>query len=706
MSNIKYDMASAVPEYPPCQGGCPVHTDIQEYVRQISVGNYDKAVEAITAPNPMASVCGLICAHPCETECRRKDVDEAVSIRALKRYALENGNWPEVKKAEVTRTEKVAVIGSGPAGLAAAKDLVEMGFAVTVFERESEAGGAITNFIPRYRLPMEAMRKDVARVVASGVEIKTGVELGKDLSIDELAEEYKAIILALGLPASRSLPIPGADAKDVMLALPFLSSAKYNDFIFEPGRNVLVIGGGNVAMDVARSAVRCGAASVQLACLECRDIMPASPWEIEEAEDEGVIMNDAWGPQRIVVDDSGNITGMELKEVLDVFDDQKRFNPQYGESQKVVSCDVVIFAIGQGNDNLSYLTESGIELTERGILQYNRRTMQTTRPDVFATGEIAFGPGLAVAALASGQKVAQAVKCYLDNVPFDANLADRYTTFNDLTDGTVEKVKRIARQDVPLLDGETRGHHFDVVEIGYDERAALCESRRCMDCAAGAECIDDICAVCLTCLRTCPYDVPSIDENGVFSIRNEECQACGLCVGICPAHAIRFRDQYAQHALDQMEEALTLAWDEASSYSIVVSDSFRNDLRGQRPQSLLLSMANIESDVVSNSASKPIIEVEVETADTVSVRLPLAQFMPLSPRIYTQYMKLAWFTTLINNGKYSEATEAVSQTYELPLDAFTQLNPNFQPHHITKITLHFSAAPGKVMIDDIGFLTL
>jgi NADPH-dependent glutamate synthase beta subunit-like oxidoreductase/coenzyme F420-reducing hydrogenase delta subunit len=584
-----------VPQYPPCQAGCPIHQDAQEYVRQISIGNYDKALEIISEVNPMPSVCGTICAHPCETECRRKDVDEAVSIRALKRFAVENGSWPTVNKAQATRTEKVAVVGGGPAGLTVAKDLVQKGFAVTVFERSSEAGGAITNFIPHYRLPMDSMRNDVSRIAELGVEIRTGVELGKDFTIDELSNDYQAIVLAMGLPTSKGIPIPGSDAKGVMLALPFLNEAKYNNFMFEPGSHVFVVGGGNVAMDVARAAVRCGAESVQLACLECRTEMPAFEWEIEEALEEGVIMFPAWGPKQIITADDGTITGMEVQEVLSVFDEHKRFNPKMGDKKNIIEANVVIFAIGQGNDNLSYLTDFGIELTDRGILNYNPRTMQTTRPGVFACGELVFGPGSAVKAMSTGRKTALAVQSFLDNVPFDANLADQFTTFNDLSESTVEKVKRIDRIHVPVLPAQTRAQHNDHVEIGYDERMALCESRRCMDCAAGAECIDDICAVCLTCLRTCPYDVPHIDENGVFTIRNEECQACGLCVGICPASAIRFRDHYAQHALDQMEDALKLAAQNGPatvvfccSYGAFAERDFLNYINNGRPTNLAI----------------------------------------------------------------------------------------------------------------------
>ncbi len=589
MSNNK----ETIPQYPPCQAGCPIHQDAQEYVRQISLGNYDKALAVISEVNPLPSVCGTICAHPCETECRRKDVDEAVSIRALKRFAVENGNWPEVNKASITRTEKVAVVGGGPAGLTVAKDLVQMGFSVTIFERSPEAGGAVTNYIPHYRLPMESMRKDVSRIAELGVEIRTEKELGKDFTIDELADDYQAIVLAMGLPVSKGIPIPGVNAKGVMFALPFLNEAKYKNFKFEPGSNVFVVGGGNVAMDVARTAIRCGAESVQLACLECRAQMPAFSWEIEEAIEEGVVMFPAWGPKQIVTKDDGTVAGMEVQEVLSVFDEQKRFNPSFGDNKKIIEANVIIFAVGQGNDNLTYLTKDGIELTERGILKYNPRTMQTTRPGVFACGELVFGPGSAVKAMSTGRKVALAVQNFLNSVPFDANLVDQFTTFDGLLDSTVARVKRIERVHVPVLPAETRAQSNDHVEIGYDEQMALCESRRCMDCASGAQCIDEICAVCLTCLRTCPYDVPHIDEKGVFTIRNEECQACGLCVGICPASAIRFRDHYVQHALDRMEDALKQASQSGPatvvfccSYGAFAERGFLEYLKSDRPSNL------------------------------------------------------------------------------------------------------------------------
>ncbi|MBS3948763.1 MAG: FAD-dependent oxidoreductase [Dethiobacter sp.] len=586
--------ASAVsPQYPPCQAGCPINTDVQEYVRQIATGDYSKALAVITEANPLSAVCGMLCAHPCESECRRKDVDEAVSIRALKRFAVENGHWPEVQKAAITRPEKVAVVGGGPAGLMAARELAALGFAVTIFERTAECGGAIANFIPLYRLPMEWLRKDVLQVAARGVEIRTGVELGRELNLDSLSAEYKAVVLALGLPVSRALPIAGAEAKDALLALPFLNGAKFQGFNFAPGRRVIVIGGGNVAMDVARTALRCGAENVQLVCLECREEMPAFAWEIEEALEEGVVMYPAWGPKRIVLDDTGNITGLEVQECLCVFDEQKRFNPKLGEALQVLEGNTVIFAIGQANDNLSYLSEFGVEITERGLLKYNQRTMQTTRSGVFACGELVFGPGSAVKAMSTGRKTALAVKAYLDGVPFDAGLPEPFTTFGALSPSTVEKVKRIDRLPVPLLDHDTRKTHFGHAEVGYDERMALCESRRCMDCAAGAQCLDEICAVCLTCLRTCPYGVPHISEDGVFTIRNEECQACGLCVGICPARAIRFRDGYVEAALGQLTEAVLLASKNGPpavvfccSYGAFAEKAFSEYLRHHKPANL------------------------------------------------------------------------------------------------------------------------
>lgn len=598
MSNRQNGMqnqaASTIPpQYPPCQTGCPINTDVQEYVRSIATGDHSKALEVIMEANPLSAVCGMICAHPCENECRRKDVDEAVSIRVLKRFAVENGAWPAPRRLEITRSEKVAVVGGGPAGLMAARELARLGFPVTILERAAECGGAIASYIPLYRLPMEWLRRDISLLAESGVEIRTCMELGRDFTVDDLAAQYQAVILALGLAVSRALPIPGAEAKDALLALPFLNSTKFHGFKFEPGRRVIVIGGGNVAMDVARTALRCGALDVQMVCLECREEMPAFKWEIAEALDEGIRLYPTWGPKRILLDGSGQITGLEVQECLCVFDEQKRFSPQFSETVRTIEGNTVIFAIGQANDDLSYLSKSGLELNGGGQLINNQRTMQTARPGVFACGELITGPGSAVNAMSSGRKAALAVKAYLDNVPFDVDNAGQFTTFAALSPSTIEKVKRIDRLPVPLLDHKTRKTHFGHAEIGYDERMALCESRRCLDCAAGAEVRDELCAVCLTCLRTCPYDVPHIDENGVFAIRNVECQACGLCVGICPGSAIRFRDSYVKSALAQLET--TMAWAKSNSpvgvifccsYGAFAERDFFRYLNNGKPQNL------------------------------------------------------------------------------------------------------------------------
>ncbi|NLZ28943.1 MAG: FAD-dependent oxidoreductase [Firmicutes bacterium] len=537
---------------PPCQAACPIHQGIREYIYSIATGNFDEALDKIRETNPLPAICGTICAHHCEEECRRNDVDKPLSIRGLKRFAVENGKALLERMPKPDPEKKVAVIGGGPSGLVAAWDLAMQGCAVTVFDREKLMGGAVRHYIPLYRLPDEEIERDVKVFRDAGIEFKDGVELGKDISIAELKDQgYGAILLALGLQKSRTVPIPGVEHPKVLKALPFLKAVKRDGFLFEDNPTVIVIGGGNVAMDVARSSVRCGAKKVKAVCLEAEDEMPAFEWEIEEAREEGVEIICSNGPVS-VLEDGDNIKGLKIKECVCVFDDQGRFSPEYNEDcTGDVEGDIIIFSVGQGSD-LDALKDE-VELNDRGNLVYDRNNFVTSQEGVFACGEVATGPGTAVESMASGRRAALSIMSYLGGQSFTIDSVEEPEPAEKLDEKVAGEVKRSERQEMILVDPVVRVTNFEHVESCFSRQQALTEAKRCLGCLAGASRIEELCVNCLTCLRVCPYGVPVIDDEGVINIRKEQCQACGLCMGICPAVAIEFRSDYIEEAASRIE---------------------------------------------------------------------------------------------------------------------------------------------------------
>lgn len=556
---------------PPCQVACPIHQDVRDYLLAIATGDFDRALALIKASNPLPSICGTICAHHCEDECRRHDVDQPPSIRGLKRFAVENSTV-KVPPSEVEpgSAGKVAVIGGGPSGLTAAYDLARQGCAVTVFDREPFMGGAVRHYIPFYRLPDGAIDQDIAEIAEQGVEFKTGMELGRNLSVEQLQKEgYQAVLIALGLPVSHGLKIPGVEGEGILYALNFLKEVKRNNFKFEGKPTVIVVGGGNVAMDVARSAVRCGAAKVKVVCLECGEEMPAFPWEIEEAKEEGVEFNPSWGPHAIIREE-GKINGLELIECTCVFDESGRFNPSYNEeSKKFISGDIIIFAIGQAGDPEPL--KGQVDLDERGRVVFDRRTMSTSRPGVFACGEMVTGPGTAVESMKNGRVAAQAILAHLRDEPFDSALLEEPAPLEKLESDVAEKITRIDRHALPMMDPAERVKHFQQAEHCYDAVDAINEARRCLTCLAGAERIEELCVNCLTCVRICPYDVPIVNVDGTVTIRSEQCQACGLCLSICPAYAIKFKTPMVDDAADAIEPAVAELLEKANSAPAVLA---------------------------------------------------------------------------------------------------------------------------------------
>ncbi|MDY6911671.1 MAG: hydrogenase iron-sulfur subunit [Chloroflexota bacterium] len=568
--HVETQVAAEPQVMPPCQYRCPLHQDIRGYIALVAQGRLDDAASLIRRDNPLPSICGSICAHPCEEDCRRLTVDESLSIRGIKRYVMENAPnaYAPVTTAPPTG-KKVAVIGSGPGGLVAAHDLALAGHSVTVFERTEDFGGAVRWGVPSYRLPVPTIKNDINAIAAMGVEFKGGMDLGTNLTIDDLEKEgFEAVMLMMGLSDSRGLPIANNDHKDVLMALPYLRAARLGESLTPPGANVVVIGSGNVAMDVARTARRFGAGKVKIACLEKPHEMPASPWEIEEAIEEGIEMDFCgWGPNSVVVDDGGKVCGLECRECCSVFDDEGRFNPTYNdENTAVAEGDIVIFAIGQGSI-INYLKDMGIELNERGLLPVDPKTFMTNRKGVFSGGEIIKGPGPAVAAMAHARKAAKAVDAYLNGV--EPPEEDEPVTIGDLVETTREHIKHQERQELTLMGVKDRIDNFAEIETGFTPEQAAREARRCLSCGAGAEWIRGKCAFCLNCVRVCPYGVPVVTDGGRVDIRFDQCQGCGICYPACPGDAIGFRMTGVAEIQPRMEIALKEAKSRNGSSTIL-----------------------------------------------------------------------------------------------------------------------------------------
>ena len=497
----------------PCKTQCPAHISVQGYIKLASQGRYTEALELIKNENPFPAVCGRICPRTCESVCTRGDIDDSIAIDEIKKFIAEqdlNMDNRYVPKKRHEYKNKIAIIGAGPSGLSCAYYLGIDGYKVTVFEKQNALGGMLTLGIPSYRLEKEVINAEIDILRELGVEFKTGVEVGKDISLKELRNQgYEAFYLAIGAQGGRKIGVEGEDADGVFTGVDFLRNVNIGNEIKLEGK-VIVIGGGNVAIDVARTATRVGASKVDMYCLESRKEMPALDEEIEEAMSEDIEINNSWGPKRILTKD-GKVVGVEFKRCTSVFDENKRFSPKFDENEtKIVEASNVLLSVGQGIDWGGLLDNSKIELNPNKTIKVDSFTLQTGEPDVFAGGDAMTGPKFAIDAIALGKEGAISIHRYVQ--PGQSLILGRdrreYHAF-DKENLNLEGYDSLPRQRTDHVDGAKAKASFKDLRTSFTEEQVKMETERCLSC--GATTVDEYtCIGCGACTTRCKFDAISL----------------------------------------------------------------------------------------------------------------------------------------------------------------------------------------------------
>jgi NADPH-dependent glutamate synthase beta subunit-like oxidoreductase/formate hydrogenlyase subunit 6/NADH:ubiquinone oxidoreductase subunit I len=604
-----------------CQSACPVRTDGRAYVTAIARGEYERAYLIARETNPFASTCGWVCGAPCEAACRRGKIDAPIAIRALKRFvndrygvylgeageARQPPAWPGyagptnafdlgnttlptsrsglvgARQRSPRTGKRIAIVGSGPAGLSCAHDLALVGHDVTIFEAAPEAGGMLRLGVPVYRLPREIIDLEIQAILALGPQLRLGQALGRDFQLADLRSDFDAVFLAIGTYQSRRLNIEGEQSDGVLRAIDFLINVNLHGYNLDLGRHILVVGGGNVAMDVARTAARLGHSAqsggdlevaldvaraarrlgttqeVDCLVIEDRAEMLADPLEVAEAEAEGIRIHNHFAPKRIV--GPGRALGVETLDVVRAFDEHGRFNPQLiPGTERVWPCDSVIVSIGQTGALEWIQPEDGVRATPRGTVEVDSVTLATSAPGVFAGGDIAFGPRLIINAVADGQTAARGIHAYLQGAQPRLVRRGFFTPIprhSYSTHGPVRGFLRLGRRPPPNLPIERRvgvAH----VELGYVEATAREQGARCLVCSLNPIFDGDVCILCNGCVDVCPTDCLKLvpvgdiagDETVATIVRQQgartamlldpvRCIRCGLCAARCPTEAVR-----------------------------------------------------------------------------------------------------------------------------------------------------------------------
>ena len=609
----------------PCQAACPIHTDAGRYVQLIAQGEYEKAYLTARSPNPFASVCGRVCAAPCEDACRRGKIDGPVSIRALKRFVTEKfgveslapdtqtklfqietepGNktpWHlpmlRISRKNMARGQKVAVIGAGPAGISCAHDLALMGYQVTIFEASETPGGMMVHGIPEFRLSRSVIDKEIDRVVEMGVELKLNTPLRVGFGLQQLREMgFQAIFLSIGTQRGRDLKVEGSELDGVVKAVDFLLNVNHG-YRISLGRRVVVIGGGLVAfdaarmalrtalekeqdrpgnegvlasaLDAARAAIRAGVADVRMVSLESFDEMPVmrsaqGREEFEEARKEGIVFQQQRSAKRFI-GENGRVRAIELIGVQRTYDEEGRFNPVLDPAiEERLEADTVILAIGQQADVAFLKPEDGIQLTPQFTIKVDRNTLATSAPGIYAGGDAAFGPRNIIDAIANGKRAALSIDNYLRGVEEEADFRLSVTKIPTRSYTMPEDYDHFGRQAPPTIDLNRRTG-ISEVESSYSEPEAKRQAERCLQCHVQTIYDPEKCVLCNRCVDVCPeyclrlvpvgqldldpedalrvhefYGMDVADGSGLSAMikDDEKCIRCGLCAIRCPTDAM------------------------------------------------------------------------------------------------------------------------------------------------------------------------
>jgi formate dehydrogenase beta subunit len=537
---------------PPCNEGCPAGVDVRGFVALMKQGLFHEAYTLYLEENPLPGVCGRVCYHPCESACNRKDFDQPVNINALERFMADFDSPLEPSRPE--KGKHVAMVGSGPSGLSCSYFLARLGYRVTILEAQSKAGGMMRYGIPRYRLPEDLLDREIRGILQLGVEFRGNQKLGEDFTLEQLRRDgYDAVFLGVGAQLNQRVSFEGSDLPDVLWGIDFLSRVADGEKIRLKDR-VIVIGGGNVAIDVALTAMRCGAHKVTVVCVERREEMPAHEWQIQDALSEGVQLMTSWGPHR-VVSGKGQLKGMELIQCTSVFDGQGVFNPEFSDTKERIEGDQVIMAIGQSPD-LSFLGDrSGIEVTG-GLIVVDQGTLQTGIHGVYAGGDVIDQPRSVVHAIGSGKRAAFAIERYFMQQPGldlykDLTIGQeggisyrRYVgDISFLDSGEVVRFEDLnadyfqyeARHEKPKVAKEER-KGFQELYGNLTPENAVTEAQRCFSCG--------LCDHCGNCYIFCPDGSVSEQEGGPLNVIDYEyCKGCGICANECPIGIIEMEKE-------------------------------------------------------------------------------------------------------------------------------------------------------------------